>query len=260
MSGSVSVVRQLLTAGLLDELHLLVHPIAVRTGMRLFDEAERPIPLTLLSSETFKTGVLNLVYAPDSLREGTYDDAKLRLTRQTPAARRRHRTKMNRRAVPGVQMSDREELVELMARYASIPDTGDWTELPRTVFTDPVASDFESLSGRPGMTAPRDVMMAAMAPTFAAFTATHHVVTNHRITVDGDHATIRAHVRAEHWLPSDLAGDGPACWLVVGFYDDEAVRTAEGWRLSKVKLTVTHQDNAHLLAVAQGAAARLQAS
>ena len=64
MSGSVSVVRQLLAAGLLDELHLLVHPIAVRKGMRLFDEGETPIPLTLVSSETFTTGVLNLVYAP----------------------------------------------------------------------------------------------------------------------------------------------------------------------------------------------------
>src|SRR5437016_1500679 len=64
MSGSVSVVRQLLAAGLLDELHLLVHPIAVRRGMRLFDEGEPPIPLTLISSQAFKTGVLNLVYAP----------------------------------------------------------------------------------------------------------------------------------------------------------------------------------------------------
>jgi hypothetical protein len=45
-------------------LHLLAHPIAVRTGMRLFDEGEPAIPLTLLSAETFKTGVLNLVYAP----------------------------------------------------------------------------------------------------------------------------------------------------------------------------------------------------
>ena len=50
MSGSVSVVRQLLAAGLLDELHLLVHPIAVRKGMRLFDEGEAPIPLQLISS------------------------------------------------------------------------------------------------------------------------------------------------------------------------------------------------------------------
>ena len=61
MSGSISLVRQLLAARLLDELHLLVHPIAVRKGMRLFDEGEPPIPLTLISSDTFSTGVLNLV-------------------------------------------------------------------------------------------------------------------------------------------------------------------------------------------------------
>ena len=81
LSGSVSVVRQLLAAGLLDELHLLVHPIAVRKGMRLFDEGETPIPLTLLSSETFKTGVLNLVYGPaGSPGDGTYEDAKVHLS------------------------------------------------------------------------------------------------------------------------------------------------------------------------------------
>jgi RibD domain-containing protein len=77
MSGSVSVVRQLLAAGLLDELHLLVHPIAIRSGMRLFDEGDRPIPLTLISSEAFETGVLNLVYGPaDSVRDAGYEDAK----------------------------------------------------------------------------------------------------------------------------------------------------------------------------------------
>src|SRR5437764_2361338 len=80
MSGSVSVVRQLLAAGLLDELHLLVHPIAVRRGMRLFDEGEPPIPLTLISSRAFETGVLNLVYGPaESLRNAGYEDAKVHL-------------------------------------------------------------------------------------------------------------------------------------------------------------------------------------
>jgi len=80
MSGSVSIIRQLLAAGLLDELNLLVHPIAVRTGMRLFDEGESPIPLKLISSETFKTGVLNLMYAPaESAGDATYDDAKVHL-------------------------------------------------------------------------------------------------------------------------------------------------------------------------------------
>ena len=80
LSGSVSVVRQLLAAGLLDELHLLVHPIAVRKGMRLFDEGETPIPLKLISSETFETGVLNLVYVPaESSGDATYEDAKVHL-------------------------------------------------------------------------------------------------------------------------------------------------------------------------------------
>ena len=80
MSGSVSVIRQLLDAGLLDELHLLLHPIAVRKGMRLFDEGDASIPLRLISSETFQTGVLNLVYAPAELTTATYDDAKQHLT------------------------------------------------------------------------------------------------------------------------------------------------------------------------------------
>jgi dihydrofolate reductase len=80
MSGSVSLVRQLLAAGLLDELHLLVHPIVVGNGMRLFDENGPSTPLRLVSSQTFATGVLNLVYAPEgSAPSGTYDDAKQHL-------------------------------------------------------------------------------------------------------------------------------------------------------------------------------------
>jgi dihydrofolate reductase len=79
LSGSVSVVRQLLAAGLLDELHLLLHPIAVRKGMRLFDEGDASIPLALVSSQTFATGVMNLVYAPAPTGDGTYEDAKAHL-------------------------------------------------------------------------------------------------------------------------------------------------------------------------------------
>lgn len=80
MSGSVSVVRQLLAAGLIDELHLLVHPIAVRKGMRLFDEGDDPIPLRLLSAKPFTTGVTHLVYGPaESAPNGTYEDARAHL-------------------------------------------------------------------------------------------------------------------------------------------------------------------------------------
>ncbi|MFF7648609.1 dihydrofolate reductase family protein [Streptomyces sp. NPDC007983] len=80
MSGSVSVVRELLAHGLLDELHLMVHPIALCKGMRLFEEGEATMPLRLLSSTTFRTGVLHLVYAlAESAGDATYDDAKVHL-------------------------------------------------------------------------------------------------------------------------------------------------------------------------------------
>jgi hypothetical protein len=51
--------------------------------MRLFDEGDARIPLTLLSSQAFKTGVLNLVYAPAGPAAGaTYDDAKVHLAQE----------------------------------------------------------------------------------------------------------------------------------------------------------------------------------
>jgi dihydrofolate reductase len=62
--GSISVVRQLLAAGLIDELRLLVHPVAARKGAQLFDDGESMHHLRLLKSEAFPTGVLRLIYAP----------------------------------------------------------------------------------------------------------------------------------------------------------------------------------------------------
>jgi dihydrofolate reductase len=63
ISGSATLVRSLLADGLVDELRLLVHPIVVGHGARLFEDAT-PHPLELVGHEVFSTGVLNLSYAP----------------------------------------------------------------------------------------------------------------------------------------------------------------------------------------------------
>ena len=60
-TGSATLVRWLLEQGLVDELHLLVHPIVVGHGTRLFTDGPT-VPLTLASSTTFDTGVVHLVY------------------------------------------------------------------------------------------------------------------------------------------------------------------------------------------------------
>ena len=55
--------RSLLDAGVLDELRLLVHPIVVGHGKRLFADGAQ-VPLRLVSARTLETGVQYVVYAP----------------------------------------------------------------------------------------------------------------------------------------------------------------------------------------------------
>ena len=64
VSGSATLVRSLLREGVLDELRLMIHPVVVGSGGRLFEDADVQTPLELVGSETFSTGVLNLTYRP----------------------------------------------------------------------------------------------------------------------------------------------------------------------------------------------------
>ena len=64
MSGSSTLVSWLLRQGLLDELHLLVFPVVIGSGKRLFSEPDGQVPLALAGSESFSTGVVHLSYQP----------------------------------------------------------------------------------------------------------------------------------------------------------------------------------------------------
>jgi dihydrofolate reductase len=62
-TGSAQLVSWMLEQGLVDELHLLVHPVVVGKGKKLFGEGAT-VPLKLVSATTFSTGVQHLVYSP----------------------------------------------------------------------------------------------------------------------------------------------------------------------------------------------------
>jgi dihydrofolate reductase len=64
IAGSPTLVRSLLRDGLLDELDLLVHPIVIGGGKRLFEDGSYGTTLELVDSRRFRTGVLSLTYAP----------------------------------------------------------------------------------------------------------------------------------------------------------------------------------------------------
>jgi dihydrofolate reductase len=54
----------LLQDDLLDELRLMVHPVIVGSGQRLFEEGEERTALELVDSKAFATGVVLLTYRP----------------------------------------------------------------------------------------------------------------------------------------------------------------------------------------------------
>ena len=75
--GSISVVQQLLAAGLVDELRLLVHPVAARKGRRLFDDGDAPYHLKVTAAEAFPTGVIRVIYSPAGApATAGYDEVK----------------------------------------------------------------------------------------------------------------------------------------------------------------------------------------
>jgi dihydrofolate reductase len=62
--GSGDLVRSLIPTGLIDEYVLLVHPLILGSGRRLFPDEGTFAPLTLLGSVTTPNGVVIGSYAP----------------------------------------------------------------------------------------------------------------------------------------------------------------------------------------------------
>ncbi|TIT77791.1 MAG: dihydrofolate reductase [Mesorhizobium sp.] len=65
MFGSGKLLRALMRHGLVDELVLMVHPLVVGEGFRLFEPGQAPSTLKLLSQVATETGVAILTYAFD---------------------------------------------------------------------------------------------------------------------------------------------------------------------------------------------------
>ncbi|MCW2860850.1 MAG: deaminase-reductase protein [Actinoallomurus sp.] len=62
--GSPRLVRSLLREGLLDQLALMIHPLVLGTGARLFEDEKDRRKLRLVDSRTLSTGVVSVTYEP----------------------------------------------------------------------------------------------------------------------------------------------------------------------------------------------------
>ncbi|MFV9634946.1 nuclear transport factor 2 family protein [Mycobacterium neumannii] len=123
-------------------------------------------------------------------------------------------------------MSDRDELVELTIRYATAIDSRRYSLLTE-VFTDDAQVDYGEIGQWTGGVEVAEFMAAAHV--MAAHTM--HRITNQAVDINGDSATLRTYVDALILL-EDGTGANP-----VGYYDDQAVRTADGWRIARRSYT-----------------------
>lgn len=127
---------------------------------------------------------------------------------------------------------DHTEVAALLDRFAAGLDETDparcgetWA---RALFTDDVRLDLPSgahrgLAGLPAfLNGPKE-----------HWARTHHAVTDCSVGLEGDRATARGDVRASH-----VAHGGAPGFTGGGRYDTEAVRTAAGWRIAALTVTV----------------------
>ena len=63
--GSANLVQGFTQLGLIDEYQLLVHPLVLGGGKRLWTDPGHPVNLRLLRTEAFKNGVVVLYYEPE---------------------------------------------------------------------------------------------------------------------------------------------------------------------------------------------------
>jgi len=63
VAGSATLVQTLIKENLVDEYHLLVYPVVVGKGKRLFQDGTTTV-LQLVDSKTFSSGVMALIYQP----------------------------------------------------------------------------------------------------------------------------------------------------------------------------------------------------
>lgn len=137
---------------------------------------------------------------------------------------------------------DDHEIRHLAFRYCRALDTKDWALLD-DVFVADATAELGTSTTLVGIEAIR----ARITGALAHLDDSQHLVGNHEIAVDGDTATHRCYLQAQH--VRSAASGGPN-YIVAGRYEDRLARTEVGWRITHRTLTVMWTDGN--VAVAHG--------
>ena len=120
------------------------------------------------------------------------------------------------------------EIARLIVRYTLLLDSGNKERVVGAIFTDDAVLDYEE-----NKIVGTDAIRAFYASRPPGIGGVMHFVNNFSIDVDGDLATSLSYYQAWHWFVSAGRADSlsPVNFVSVGCFDDDLVRTREGWRI-----------------------------
>lgn len=130
------------------------------------------------------------------------------------------------------ELADRQAIVDLTIAYTWALDSRRYDDLDAVFLPDATAELGRSLTDR-------EAIKARIAEALDPLDASQHLVGNQQVVLDGDRATCRTYLQAQHVKRNTPGGD---LYMVAGAYVDRMVRTPDGWRIEHRTLTVLWTD------------------
>ena len=132
---------------------------------------------------------------------------------------------MNQRMLSLEEISDRFEIQQLLIDYSTAIDKRQFDDLDR-VSTPDAYIDYRAMGGIDGRFPEVKTWLAQVLPNFPVYA---HMLGNFDVRIDGDTASSRTIC----FNPMVLGGEQNQILYCGLWYEDEFIRTAEGWRMSR---------------------------
>lgn len=130
-------------------------------------------------------------------------------------------------------MSDQQDIIDLTIAYAWSLDTKEVEGL-RNVFLPDATATLHGVE-----CAGVDAIIARIGGAILRLDRTQHFIGNHQVVLTGDTATCRCQLQSQHVLQGAAGGDN---FIIGGYYEDQLVRTAAGWRISNRLMAETWRE------------------
>jgi SnoaL-like domain len=128
-------------------------------------------------------------------------------------------------------LADRARISDLLYSFAWALDSKNWQEYADNYADGGFIELPDPAAHGAVFTLHKEQMLELLPRSLGRFRGTHHISTNHRITLAGDEAASHSYLQAVH-----VSGEPTEHWTAGGWYDSHYRRTPAGWKFTRVKL------------------------